>query len=220
MITFSRKQCRLDLEMRPRKGARRANLWRTCVRSLIHDIPARRLVDAGNPVSEVAGHPGATARPHWSSSSPREFRPPGESYDRVFVASSWPSRGQGGRRQTRLMVSIGSRARCRTRWRRDRDSWFSTLTCQPSLDSPSTDTRPPASINTFCPCVTWSSVIAPWSFGHWTLGDGSLSLVKCVRTISWTLYSLETVIYLDAVLHSRAASFNPERRQARSFTGR
>ena len=39
VIPFSRKQCRLDVEMTTARGGA-ADLWRTCVRSLIHDIPA------------------------------------------------------------------------------------------------------------------------------------------------------------------------------------
>jgi len=62
MIPFSPRQCRLDLAMRTC-----ADLWRTCVRSLIHDIPVTSStpgVARSNPVCKVAGQPGATVRPH------------------------------------------------------------------------------------------------------------------------------------------------------------
>ena len=56
------------------EGEALADLWRTCVRSLIHDIPRQLRRHGGraarcrplvsNPVCKVAGQPGATAKPH------------------------------------------------------------------------------------------------------------------------------------------------------------
>jgi len=142
------------------KGRKRADLWRTCVRSLIHDIPATLAAILSARLRVSRARPLVLIDLHRRPSSAGSGRPV-----TVFASSAarrelwlrprlcgWPaggqttaSRGQSSRRPTRLMVSIGSRARCRGRWRRDLDSWLSTLTCQPSPASPST-ARWPSSV--------------------------------------------------------------------------
>jgi len=159
-------------------GRWRADLWRTCVRSLIHDIPATSTTPPGNAVQsclqQAAGSAGRDREASLifivtpCSSAGSGCRRPGgrlrvlgpprrELWPPPSSASLWlgrgrawrqlASRGHSGRRRTRLMVSIGSRARRgRPMTPRDLDSWLSTLTCQPSPSpaaaSPSTARRP------------------------------------------------------------------------------